>query len=95
MVLFGKSLKTNLPLSLDGWVGEVCRRLFFIGERKMKVTVGGLEKFKDNERLYEAMKKFKELMETMEFKAPDEIMSKDIPSGRNLKWFRFGEKEEK
>ncbi len=61
----------------------------------MKVTVGSLEKFKDNERLYEAMKKFKELMETMEFKAPDEIMSKDILSGRNLKWFRFGEKEEK
>ena len=61
----------------------------------MKVTVGGLEKFKDNERLYELMRKFKEITEKMEFKPPDKIMRdvEGIPTGRELKWFRFGEKD--
>ncbi len=60
-----------------------------------KVTVGGIEKFKDNPKLYKAVKKFAELLPLMKFKSADEHLKEIeiIPKTdwKKIKWFRYGE----
>lgn len=62
----------------------------------IKIVVRGVDQFKDNPRVYRALKRFAEILPQMKWKSAAEhireMESMPKTDWKKVKWFRYGEK---